>query len=108
MPIWMAASVSEQPVIELLQWRIFEIVPDGERHFVGRNAQSYNGRVSSSIQLLDADRRQGITLSGRVYVLIGPPGFASVCQYVWDQWCERNQVSSYHDVTDELSEENWQ
>lgn len=108
MGIWMAAPVGEQPVIELLQWRILETTPDAERHFVGRNVHSFDGRISSPIQFVDTDRRQGITSSGRVYVLIGPSGGVAVSQYVWDEWCDRHGVSGYTDVTDELFQENWQ
>ncbi|MDQ0621005.1 hypothetical protein J2778_006233 [Paraburkholderia graminis] len=102
MPIWKTSSLHVEPLMRLLQWRIMRANPGATLHFVGRNALSYNGRVSSPIVGFDARNLRGTTASGRAYQLIGPAGFAGVSEYVWDAWCRRNAVASLEDVTQEF------
>lgn len=98
MPIWRVAPAGEEPDISLLDWRILE-TNSGSRHFVGRDQVDYTGRVSSAVSLFDPISLRGSTRSGRVYQLIGPGGWAEDAQYVWERWCELNDVTSYTDVT---------
>lgn len=105
MPVWKAAPVSVEPRIDLLQWRVMVIVPDGTFHFVGLNAATYRGRVSSEIEEFDTDTSEGRTRSGRVYQLLGSSGFAGVAEYVWAEWCAVNQVDSYIDMTEAYESE---
>lgn len=103
MPIWSLPPVSSEPCIRLLEWRIFEILPQGTRHFVGLNASDRTGRVSSAIETFDSGASQGTTQSGRVYTLVGESGYADEAQYVWDEWCSANGVKVYVDVTDKAN-----
>ncbi|REG51052.1 hypothetical protein B0G80_7536 [Paraburkholderia sp. BL6669N2] len=102
MPIWSLPPVSSEPCIRLLEWRIFEILPQDTRHFVGLNASDRTGRVSSAIETFDVEASRGTTQSGRVYMLVGESGYADEARYVWARWCDVNGVKAYVDVTDSL------
>lgn len=100
MPVWTVKPLGVEPEIDLLQWRVILILPDGTSHFVGRNAATWCGRVSSAIQEFDARTGEGRTRSGRVYRLVGVSGSACVADYVCAVWCAGNDVDSYVDVTE--------
>ena len=51
------------------------------------------GRVTSTVQAFDAQRRQMRTRSGRLYELRGSAGCNGNAQYVWECWCEANAVA---------------
>ncbi|KAF1038624.1 MAG: hypothetical protein GAK33_01960 [Burkholderia lata] len=101
MAVWKIAPVSDEPGVSLIQWSILEI-DDGTRHFVGADARDSTGRVSSHVVTFDRLNLRGQTQSGRVYQLIGQPGWSSNAEYVWECWCEVNSVASYTDVTQQL------
>jgi hypothetical protein len=103
MPIWSLPPVSSEPCIRLLEWRIFEILPQETRHFVGLNASDRTGRVSSALETFDSEASQGTTQSGRIYALVGESGYADDAQYVWDRWCSINGVEECVDVTDRVN-----
>ncbi|WP_338326451.1 BPSL0761 family protein [Burkholderia multivorans] len=75
MPIWTLASVTAEPELVLSQWRILETA-EATRHFVGADARDSTGRVSSAVVTFDRLTLRGQTQSGRVYQLIGQPGWA--------------------------------
>ena len=100
MPVWTAKPLEAEPEIDLSEWRVMMIVPDGTFHFVGRNAATYSGRVSSPIYEFYANTSVGRTRTGRLYRLHGNSGFAGVADYVWTVWCQRNDVKSYVDMTE--------
>lgn len=105
--LWKPASVEETPEIALCDWQVFEVSselwPIKTRHFVGFNLTEGFGRVSSKIVQFDPKLLRGITRSGRVYELVGEPGYGSADgRYVWDVWCARNQITEIVDVTDEI------
>ncbi|MDR6202142.1 hypothetical protein QF025_000862 [Paraburkholderia graminis] len=106
MPVWIASPVGVEPCIDLSQWRVMEIVPDGTRHFVGRNAASSVGRVSSEIVGYDSVTGRGQTRSGRVYRLRGAAGLTGESEYVWAIWCLQNCVLDWLDVTGQYREAN--
>jgi hypothetical protein len=101
MSIWMSRPVEEEPTITLVRWRIFE-TEMGQRHFVGARLDESSGRVSSAIVDIHVDSRTGTTESGRVYILVGPPGFDDDAQYVWERWACMNEVTGARDITLEL------
>ncbi|KVG15687.1 MULTISPECIES: hypothetical protein [Burkholderia] len=101
MPIWTLASVTAEPEVVLSRWRILETA-EATRHFVGADARDSTGRVSSEVVTFDRLTLRGQTQSGRVYQLIGQPGWSSDAEYVWKCWCEVNGVASYADVTKQL------
>jgi hypothetical protein len=101
MSTWLTQPVTDQPNITLVRWRIFQTERE-ELHFVGFYSHGYEGRVSSAIQSFDALTRRGVTKSGRVYELSGPPGFDQDALYVWEAWMRAYRVPSYTDVTDDV------
>ncbi len=103
MPIWRPQPVSEEPEIELLRWSVWE-TDDQLRYFVGARPGNLGGRVSSAIVELDVSSRRGVTQTGRVYVLVGAPGFDSGATYTWQAWLNVNEVepASVRDVTFEI------
>lgn len=100
MPVSTVKPLAREPEIDLLQWRVMMVVPDGTFHFVGRNAATYSGRVSSPIQEFTGSTGTGRTRSGRIYRLVGISDWSGVAEYVWHVWCERNGVDSYVDITE--------
>ncbi len=101
MTIWRIAPVSEDPGVTLSHWRIME-TSDGTRHFVGADNRDLTGRVSSEVVTFDHLGLRGETRSGRIYQLIGEPGWSDNADYVWKRWCAINQVAAYVDVTKQL------
>lgn len=104
--IWQSPHVSEQPTILLLRWRIFEVEGgsrQGERHLIGYNLDDCEGRVSTAIVSFDQTKGQCITQSGRVYTLIGPPGYDPDGEYVWCLWATANLVFGTIDVSSEYA-----
>ena len=53
---------------------------------MGYNFAGREGRVSSPIVTFDAATMRGITHTGRVYELKGPPGLNMDAEYVLDRW----------------------
>lgn len=96
--IWGSASVEAEPEKWLEAWQVFKVVKTNgfeDRfglHFSGRNCREFNGAVSSKIENFDSVTMRGVTSSGRVYQLVGLPGFCDDAQYVLDNWCGFNQV----------------
>lgn len=102
MPFWSFGTVEAEPEVSLHSWQICEAqYADGSatRHFIGRNADTFGGRVSTAIQSFDLASRRGRTQSGRVYELLGGPGIDLDAEYVWNNWCAVNSVVVSTDVT---------
>ncbi|ARL23929.1 hypothetical protein [Burkholderia pseudomallei] len=87
MSIYTGAPVDDEPTITLGAWSIRE-TNTGNRHFVGFNLASLDGRVSTPIVSFDPGTRTGVSASGRRYVLVGPAGFDRDAEYVW-RWAVR-------------------
>jgi hypothetical protein len=98
MPVWQTAPVEVESEINLVGWRILE-TDCGDRHLVGARPDVLEGRVSTAIVELDVSRLVVVTRSGRIYHLKGAPGYDADAQYVWDNWCVVNRVTSYDDVS---------
>lgn len=104
MTIWTTQPVDAQPSLTLVRWRIFKS-DTNELHFVGYCPENYEGRVSSAIQNFDPVTQRGVTQSGRIYELAGPPGFDEDALYVWQRWLRVNNVPSCTDVTNDVATE---
>lgn len=105
MALWNVKPLNDEPNLSLADWRVFEVTYQDKdrvatRHLVGRD--KYGGRVSSAVLTIDLTARRGKTGSGRVYELVGPPGFDSDAEYVWHAWERINLVESSRDVTAEV------
>lgn len=98
MPTWEVRSITAQPGITLVRWRVFETELK-ERHFVGYCPETHKGRVSSAIQSFDPTTHLAVTRSGRVYEIVGSPSQDLDALYVWGVWSEKNNVETYTDVT---------
>ena len=102
--LYKPASVEREAGVPLSNWSVREI-PDPDEpsgvthHFVGRNENSWDGRVSSKIVAFDRKTKVGVTSSSRGYQLIGPPGKCSDGEYVWNNWMRINNVNR-EDVVD--------
>jgi len=100
-PIWSVRTVTSQPQLRLVDWSIIEI-QNGDRHFVGYNVDDSEGRVSTAIKAFDPKSRKGVTSSGRVYELLGEPGYDAEAEHVWEGWKRVNSVSASRNVTEEV------
>jgi hypothetical protein len=107
--VWTCAPVIESPGVVLTRWRVYEVKLPGSaertRHFVGYCPESGEGRVSTAIEHLDPGTRHGVTASGSVYELQGPPGPArgwGEANYVWSRWKQLSGATDVADVTEEL------
>lgn len=81
--VWAVPAVSEQPRVRLLKWSVRDTVKG--RVFVGWDIDNQEGRVSTVIQDFDREACCGVTKSGRIYQLIGPPGCNSDAEFVWSR-----------------------
>lgn len=108
MPIWKATSIEQTPDVSLARWTIREVQPRNTRHLVGYNLTEEEGRVSSHITGYDAERRRVTTESGRVYELVGKPGYDDDAEFVWENWFLflRTQAASWTDVTHDYVTKN--
>lgn len=104
--VWRPTNVAIEPDTKLTQWQAHRVTtPDGisTTHFMGYTG--FEGRVCSAVQAYDPKTRKGITKSGRVYELLGPPGFNRDALYVFSIWCDRfPETTKFEDVTKEYGD----
>ena len=104
--IWPIEAVEFRPRVLLSSWRLYEVAHmQGEalsRHLVGYVLARDHGQVSSPVVRIDAAARCCVTHSGRIYELVGEPGYNEDAMYVWHRWTEVNVVVDVRDLTDEL------
>lgn len=98
--IWETPPVSAQPEISLSRWSVKE-TSSGERHFVGYNLGEHEGRASTAVRCFDPETLTGVTESGRVYHLVGPPGNDPDAEWVWSHWADCQHLQ-WRDVTSEF------
>lgn len=98
--VWETPPVSDQPSIALIRWSVKE-AESGERYFVGFNVENREGRVSTAIRSFDPVTACGTTVSGRIYRLIGPPGYDPDGEWVWALWAY-SRKQRWRDVTTEF------
>jgi hypothetical protein len=88
--VWRAAPVDEDPSVQLVNWQI-QHMKEGS-FFMGREVRG-TGRVSTDIVQYDEAKQRGITKSGRVYELVGSPGWDSDAEYVWNHYKRINKLT---------------
>lgn len=81
------------------------ILPNSNRHFAGENTYG-GGRVSTRIMTFDATALRGITSSGRVYELVGPPGLHGDGLYVWRRFATIAGVERSLNQSEEVYADN--
>lgn len=104
--IWGTPGVGDQPVINLIRWRVVEVTcgrNEGDRHLVGYCPENCEGRVSTAITSFDTATMQCTTKSGRLYQLLGESGYDSDGEYVWRGWSTVNGVMDQRDVSFEFT-----
>lgn len=105
--IWSASSVKAEPEKWLDDWQVYKTIRANIQpelfgyHFVGHDVRGDHGAVSSKIDRFDPVNMCGVTLSGRVYQLIGVPGVNQDAQYTLNGWIRRNEVVM-EDATEEF------
>lgn len=99
--------ITDQPMVLLVRWRVVEVRNvefEIERHLVGYNVDQHEGRVSTVIEHFDPTASIVVTRSGRVYQLLGPPGYDTDAVWVWGYWSKVNEMTDEKDVTAEVWE----
>ncbi len=105
--VWEIPPVDVQPEKWLDSWRIVKVVTVAANpehygfHFVGRNIRENSGAVSSKIEKFHPGTMSGVTRSGRVYRLVGPPGSNADADYVFNYWLHANRAEA-EDATEEF------
>ena len=101
------SSVAIEACVPISNWSIRQVIgiranEETTDHLVGFNNNSYDGRVSSAIISFDPIRAICTTQSGRLYHLVGDPGYSSDGEYVWNRWVDLNGVNKEEvkEVTD--------
>ena len=99
---WAPRPVDEEPAYVLVRWRLIALL--GSLRLVGYNLTNREGRLSSRVVSLDAVAREARTMTGRIYVLAGPPGWDADGAWVLECWLEQQGVPSdeVRDFTAEL------
>ena len=83
-----------------MRWQIVE-TNIGERHFLGYEPRFDSARLSTPIVRFDPQRQCGVTQSGRVYHLVGEPGYGIGADFLLLHLMAAWQLTS-HFVTDEV------
>jgi hypothetical protein len=88
--IWASRPVDEEPAYVLIRWRLIAL--QGSLRLVGYNLTNREGRLSSRVVDIDVAAREVRTMSGRTYVLKGPPAWDNDGAWVLDRWLHREGV----------------
>jgi len=109
--VWKPADVTEEPETKLINWQVYKVfIKDlGQQtlHFNGYTIGKFSeGRVCSPVTTFDKNTMRGVTRSGRVYELIGKPGFHRDAEYVWNRWLAMNGDPEHTCITNEFWENN--
>lgn len=102
--VWEPIGVEDQPEIDLVHWRVYRI--DKYVHFVGYSVTSLEGRVSSRVVDYHKPTQKGKTRTGRVYHLLGAPGFNDDAMYVFKAWCDMYKTKEIEDITEDYYNED--
>lgn len=82
------------------------MLPNSEDYTIHFNGYTFGwhgeGRVCSPVMEFDKNTMRGMTRSGRIYELVGEPGFNRDAEYVWHKWLVLNDVTEFECVTEEF------
>lgn len=106
--IWRPASVTDEPETRLGSWQVYEVAADFNNraptiHLVGWTG--YEGRVCSAVQEFDKTTMKCRTRSGRVYELVGPPGFNRDAEHTFGMWLQRTGNPEIRCITEDYYHE---
>lgn len=90
LPLVTAAPHSDQPVVELHDWRLVK-TEQGSTHIVGMEEAA--GRVSTNVVEFDEVTKTAVTASGRQYVLLGETGSHPISNRVWSMFKAIHRLS---------------
>jgi hypothetical protein len=100
--IWQVSDVKDEPESRLTSWRAYLVKGEPDTvHFVGY--AGYEGRVCSPVKEYDKVTHRGVTRSGRVYELLGRPGYNSDAEYVWHRWLDMMGNPVYTDISEQFA-----
>jgi hypothetical protein len=104
---WVYAPVLEPPTVYLSEWSAFvSRWPDDTHpmttHLVGFREATGKSRTSSSVIRFDVQRRRAVTISGKVYELVGPPNPESEAAFMRIQWLVVNECKYVRDATSQF------
>lgn len=105
-----AAPVEAEPLKRLCVWQVFKVVKANGLedhyglHILGLDVNDFTGAVSTRIETFDPVTMRGVTMSGRVYELVGGPGFSANSIYVLHHWCQVNKVEIEGATTDFMAQ----
>lgn len=88
----------------LRRWRVMEILTQKgtpSRHVYGHDLTNDTACASTSIEEFNRETKTVTTHSGSIYKLLGAPGHSRGGTSVWKEWCNKHNVVSEIDVTDE-------
>jgi hypothetical protein len=85
MPFWRISGVSDQPMLTMCRWVVFECT-NNRRYLVGWCPENREGRCSTAIVAFDPAKLVVRTESGRLYRLDGPPQLDPDAFYVWEHF----------------------
>ncbi|MEO7106023.1 MAG: hypothetical protein ABIZ09_06600 [Rhodoferax sp.] len=95
--------VASEPHKKISRWGLYQFhFQDGTRlrHLVGWGGNE--GRVSTAVEVLNLESMTATTESGRVYAMVGPPGWDSDATYVMGVWMRVNSVLRHKNMTKAL------
>ena len=81
-------------------WRIFQVGP--LRYVAGRRVAADKDGVTTPVIRLDTANLAVLTLSGSVYLLVGPPKPGPASLELWAAYCKKFQIDEWQDVTAEI------
>ena len=91
-------------ISSLRRWRVIEIHTQNgttSRHVYGHDITNDTARASTGIKQFNRETMTLTTYSGSVYKLLGVPGHSRGGANVWKEWCDKYNVVSETDVTNE-------
>lgn len=90
--------INDEQIVCLTHWMV--CLADGEPVFVGRRTDRVTVRITSRIAYFAPLLGTGVTRSGRIYKLIGPPGLEQRDIDEFNEFCEREGIRQWQDITD--------